>query len=67
MRLIRNLKDGQLTEESVVTIGSFDGLHRGHQKLIAAVRASALDSGRTSVGITFFPHPSVVLGRAQPF
>ena len=67
MRLIRNLKDGQLTEESVVTIGSFDGLHRGHQKLIAAVRASALDSGRTSVVITFFPHPSVVLGRAQPF
>jgi riboflavin kinase/FMN adenylyltransferase len=50
-----------------VTIGSFDGVHRGHQALIKQVRAAAMNAQRASVVITFFPHPSVVLGRAQPF
>ncbi|HZY41644.1 MAG TPA: bifunctional riboflavin kinase/FAD synthetase [Anaerolineae bacterium] len=67
MRLIHNLEDTQLAEETVVTIGSFDGVHRGHLSLIADVRAAALAANRAAVVITFFPHPSVVLGRAQPF
>jgi riboflavin kinase / FMN adenylyltransferase len=67
MRLIHALADAQLTEETVVTIGSFDGVHRGHQSLIAGVRAAALAANRAAVVVTFFPHPSVALGRAQPF
>jgi riboflavin kinase / FMN adenylyltransferase len=67
MRLIRSFEEAQLTEDSVVTIGSFDGVHRGHRALIKQVRAAALNAQRTSVVVTFFPHPSVVLGRAQPF
>ena len=67
MRLIHDLKAADLTEESVITLGSFDGLHRGHQALIADVRESSLNSRRASVVITFFPHPSVVLGRVEPF
>jgi riboflavin kinase/FMN adenylyltransferase len=67
MRLIHNLEDAQLTEDSVVTIGSFDGVHRGHQSLIADVRKAAVKANRAAVVMTFFPHPSVVLGRAQPF
>ncbi len=67
MRLVHSFEEVQLTEDSVVTIGSFDGVHRGHQALIKQVRASALPARRASVVITFFPHPSVVLGRAQPF
>lgn len=67
MRLIHSLEDAQLSEDTVVTIGSFDGVHRGHRHLIDRVRQSALRQGRASVVITFFPHPSVVLGRVQPF
>ena len=67
MRLIHTLEDAHLTEEAVVTIGSFDGVHRGHQSLIAGVREAALQANRAAVVMTFFPHPSVVLGRAQPF
>jgi riboflavin kinase/FMN adenylyltransferase len=69
MRLVHvhALAEVQLAGEAVVTIGSFDGVHRGHQALIQQVRASALNTGRASVVVTFFPHPSVVLGRAQPF
>ena len=67
MQFVHSLEEIQLTEDSVVTIGSFDGVHRGHRALIKQVRAAALDKQRASVVITFFPHPSVVLGRAQPF
>jgi riboflavin kinase / FMN adenylyltransferase len=67
MRLVHSFEEAQLTEDSVVTIGSFDGVHRGHQALIKQVRAAAWNAQRASVVVTFFPHPSVVLGRAQPF
>jgi riboflavin kinase/FMN adenylyltransferase len=67
MRLIHDLADAQLTEESVVTIGSFDGVHRGHRTLIDRVRTSATNARRASIVVTFFPHPSVVLGHAEPF
>ena len=67
MRLIHNLEDAQLAEDTVVTIGSFDGVHRGHLSLIADMRAAAFAANRAAVVITFFPHPSVALGRAQPF
>lgn len=67
MRLIHRFEDAQLTEDSVVTIGSFDGVHRGHRALIAQVREAALNTGRAAIVVTFFPHPSIVLGRADPF
>ncbi len=67
MRFVHSFEEAQLTEDSVVTIGSFDGVHRGHQALIKQVRTAALNAQRASVVITFFPHPSVVLGRAQPY
>jgi riboflavin kinase/FMN adenylyltransferase len=67
MRFVHSFEEAQLSEDSVVTIGSFDGVHRGHQALIKQVRAAALSSQRAAVVITFFPHPSVVLGRAQPY
>ncbi len=67
MRLVHTFEEAQLTEESVVTIGSFDGVHRGHQALIKHMRAAALRAQRAAVVITFFPHPSVVLGRAEPY
>jgi riboflavin kinase/FMN adenylyltransferase len=45
----------------VVTIGSFDGLHRGHQLLIEKVRAHAGPAGHLSAVLTFRPHPAKVL------
>jgi riboflavin kinase/FMN adenylyltransferase len=51
-----------------LTIGSFDGVHLGHQQLIRELNYAAHQSGARSTVLTFHPHPSVVLrGRTDPF
>lgn len=47
--------------ETVAAIGFFDGIHRGHQKLIQTAIDEAAGQERESAVITLFPHPSVVL------
>lgn len=50
----------------VVTMGSFDGLHRGHQKILARVREEAKILGGHSVLISFEPHPRKVVFPHRP-
>ncbi|ACL55431.1 bifunctional riboflavin kinase/FAD synthetase [Methylobacterium nodulans] len=54
-------RDGEPVPEglrgAVAAIGNFDGLHRGHRALIAAVREIAAAAGRPSAVLTFEPHP----------
>jgi riboflavin kinase/FMN adenylyltransferase len=51
---------------AVLTIGNFDGMHRGHQKLFALVVDEARRRGGTAVLLTFEPHPSKVLRPERP-
>jgi riboflavin kinase / FMN adenylyltransferase len=46
---------------SVVTIGEFDGVHRGHQRLVSRARQMAADLGLPIVVVTFDPHPGEVV------
>jgi riboflavin kinase / FMN adenylyltransferase len=46
---------------SVVTIGVFDGVHRGHQRIVARAQAAAADLGLPVVVVTFDPHPAEVV------
>lgn len=48
-------------EPTVVTIGNFDGVHRGHQALIGRALTLSRESGRPMVVLTFDPHPAKVL------
>ncbi|CQR47652.1 Riboflavin biosynthesis protein RibF [Paraliobacillus sp. PM-2] len=48
-------------EEAVAAIGFFDGIHKGHQKVIKEAQVLAKQQNRKSAVITFSPHPSVVL------
>jgi len=69
MRLIRHLSDlpfEQLTDGSVVTIGSYDGLHPGHRKLLDQVIAEAADLGVLSVVMSFEPTPKEFFSAASP-
>ncbi len=45
----------------MVTIGTFDGLHQGHQKILDRVLTRSENDGLTSLVLTFFPHPRMVL------
>lgn len=46
---------------SVITIGTFDGVHIGHQKIIQKLTKKASENNLVSLVITFFPHPRMVL------
>lgn len=61
MVVYRQLSDVEPVKNAVLTIGSYDGLHRGHQEIINRVVATASATGEKSVVITFDPHPKQVL------
>ncbi len=50
-----------ISERSVVTIGNFDGVHRGHREIFRQVVASSCELSAKSVVVTFTPHPLRVL------
>jgi riboflavin kinase/FMN adenylyltransferase len=65
MQHVRDLAQLQI-DQSCLTIGSFDGVHRGHQSLISGMVDSSRELKIPSVVLTFFPHPSVVLRKRSP-
>jgi riboflavin kinase / FMN adenylyltransferase len=51
---------------TIVVIGNFDGVHRGHQAVLAGVDRDAAAEGLAPLALTFEPHPMRVLGRGAP-
>jgi riboflavin kinase/FMN adenylyltransferase len=69
MRLVRHLPDlpyAELERGSVVTIGTFDGLHLGHQQLLDSVVSSARDNGMPSIVMSFEPMPKEYFAAERP-
>lgn len=58
---IYELSAAHLPQHSIVTIGVFDGVHKGHQYLVKRLVEEARASERLAVVLTFFPHPDIVL------
>ncbi|HXG36777.1 MAG TPA: bifunctional riboflavin kinase/FAD synthetase [Dehalococcoidia bacterium] len=52
--------------DSAVTIGKFDGVHRGHKHLLASFKQEARNSGLASVALTLHPNPLTVLRPGTP-
>ncbi len=61
MDVIDNLAKASLRQETILTIGAFDGVHRGHQALIKGVVERARATDRLAAVITFHPHPAMAL------
>ena len=61
MNTYYNINDYKAAKKAVVTIGTFDGVHQGHQKILDRVVSKARTEGLTSILLTFFPHPRMVL------
>jgi len=66
MEIIRDPIAVHLPRPTVLTIGSFDGIHRGHQYLIRRVVARAKEINAASALVTLHPHPKVVLRATSP-
>jgi riboflavin kinase/FMN adenylyltransferase len=69
MKVIRHLpRVPARLERVVLTLGNFDGLHRGHRAIVERARAAAAARGGRVVALTFHPHPIAVLApeRATP-
>ncbi|MFI3285461.1 MAG: FAD synthetase [Rikenellaceae bacterium] len=65
MKLFRGIDSYDLQEHSVVTVGSFDGVHCGHLSLLHSLQERAKARDARSVVVSFSPHPRVTLGRAE--
>lgn len=65
MRTLCAVQLPSLEEPTVVTVGSFDGVHRGHRALLQRLTTIARSEGLRSVVVTFDPHPRIALGRAE--
>jgi riboflavin kinase / FMN adenylyltransferase len=65
-RIVHDLTELAGTGEYTVTIGRFDGVHRGHQHLLNLTARDAHERGLRSLAITFEPHPEQVFRPEQP-
>lgn len=61
MNVYRSLEEFENKKNAVVTTGTFDGVHFGHQKIVARLKEVAKQINGETVIITFFPHPRLVL------
>jgi riboflavin kinase/FMN adenylyltransferase len=66
MQVIDDLSQVHLDKDTILTIGAFDGVHRGHQYLIGQMLQKARQTNCLAGLITFHPHPSAVLSPGNP-
>ncbi|WP_363331691.1 ATP-binding protein [Flavobacterium sp.] len=61
MRIFDSIQDFNHEGKTILTLGTFDGVHVGHRKIISRLLQSSQDENCDSVILTFFPHPRMVL------
>jgi len=61
LKIYQHLSEFKKLDNAVVTIGTFDGVHYGHQKIVKRLCELAKENGGESVILTFFPHPRLIL------
>lgn len=65
MQIFHGFDNITLERPTVVSVGSFDGVHRGHRELLERVRGVARELDALSVVVSFEPHPRIAMGRAE--
>ncbi len=61
MKIYHGIEDFSRLDYAVVTSGTFDGVHLGHQKILSRLNEIASNQNGETVVITFWPHPRLVL------
>src|SRR5581483_9369170 len=67
MQVHRNINNLPQFRNAVVTIGTFDGVHTGHQEIIAQLKHEAETINGETIIITFHPHPRKVVSSKNIF
>lgn len=61
MKVYHNIEDFTPLQNAVVTSGTFDGVHVGHQKILSRLKETAKSQNGETVVITFWPHPRLIV------
>ncbi|MEO8253429.1 MAG: bifunctional riboflavin kinase/FAD synthetase [Flavobacterium sp.] len=61
MKIFHSIKDFSSSKKTILTLGTFDGVHIGHKKILEKVIQNTLDEKYESLVLTFFPHPRMIL------
>lgn len=61
MKLVNSIKSFNANKPTIVTIGTFDGVHLGHKKILEKIVENAHSQNCESLVLTFFPHPRTIL------
>jgi len=61
MKVVNDIKNYRSDKKSILTIGTFDGIHIGHQKILKSLVEQAKKENLLANVLTFFPHPRMVL------
>ena len=61
MKVYKNLEEFSQVKNLVATVGTFDGVHVGHQEIIGKLKEVAKQTDGETLLLTFFPHPRMVL------
>ena len=61
MKIFHSIDSFQSAKKTIITIGTFDGVHIGHQKIVKKLLENAKNRNVESAILTFFPHPRMVL------
>lgn len=67
LKIYNSINEFPADVKTVVTLGTFDGVHQGHRILLQQLEAAKKETGCQSVVLTFFPHPRMVLQQAGEF
>ena len=65
MKIFNNIQSYSSEKESILTIGTFDGVHIGHNKILTKLVEESKKNNLSSLIMTFFPHPRMVLQKSE--
>lgn len=61
MKIFHSINDFKSTKKTILTLGTFDGVHIGHKKILERLTQNTENGKYESLVLTFFPHPRMVL------
>ena len=61
MNIFHSIKDFSCHKKTILTLGTFDGVHVGHKKILERIIQNTANKKYESLVLTFFPHPRMVL------